>query len=106
MKKASPNNHCAPHAISRQGFLRAALVLAASPLLRYVPAEAAEGLEVSEVAPASSPDLASYWVLEGDAVFTVDGEELDAPAGSWVQIPPGVAHGAAGVRLLSVRAPA
>ena len=38
-------------AISRQGFLRAALALAASPLLRYVPAEAEEGAETSEVAP-------------------------------------------------------
>jgi quinoprotein relay system zinc metallohydrolase 2 len=37
--------------VSRQDFLRAALVLAASPLLRYVPAEAAESLGVSEVAP-------------------------------------------------------
>jgi mannose-6-phosphate isomerase-like protein (cupin superfamily) len=61
---------------------------------------------VSEVAPGSSPDLASYWVLEGDAVFVVDGESLDAPAGSWVQVPPGVAHSASGARLLSVRAPA
>ncbi len=38
-------------AISRQDFLRAALILAASHLLRYVPAQAAEGMEVSEVAP-------------------------------------------------------
>jgi quinoprotein relay system zinc metallohydrolase 2 len=38
-------------AISRQGFLRAALALAASPLLGYVQAEAEEGVEVSEVAP-------------------------------------------------------
>ena len=37
--------------ISRQGFLRAALALAVSPLLRYVPAEAEEQAEVSEVAP-------------------------------------------------------
>src|SRR3954451_6306326 len=42
--------------------------------------------EVDEVAAASSPDLASYFVLEGDAVFTVDGESLAAPAGSWVQV--------------------
>jgi quercetin dioxygenase-like cupin family protein len=62
--------------------------------------------EVSEVAPVSSPDLASYWVLEGEAVFAVDGDEVVAPAGSWVQIPPGVTHGASGARLLSVRAPA
>ncbi len=38
-------------AISRQGFLRAALALAVSPLLHYAPAEAEEGVEVSEVAP-------------------------------------------------------
>ncbi|HEX5618159.1 MAG TPA: cupin domain-containing protein [Solirubrobacteraceae bacterium] len=62
--------------------------------------------EVDEVALGSSPDLASYYVLEGEAVFTVDGESLDAPAGAWVQVPPGVAHGVAGARLLSVRAPA
>jgi quercetin dioxygenase-like cupin family protein len=62
--------------------------------------------EVDEVALGSSPDLASYWVLAGDAVFEVDGESLEAPAGSWVQVPPGVAHGASGARLLSVRAPA
>ena len=37
--------------LSRQDFLRTALAFAACPLLRYVPAEAAEGLEVSEVAP-------------------------------------------------------
>jgi quinoprotein relay system zinc metallohydrolase 2 len=37
--------------LSRQDFLRVAFALAASPLLRYVPAEAAEGIEVSEVAP-------------------------------------------------------
>ena len=61
--------------------------------------------EVESVAPGASDDLASYWVLDGDAVFTVDGESLDAPAGSWVQVPPGTAHSASGGRLLSVRAP-
>ena len=40
-----------PPAISRQAFLRAALLFAASPLLRYAPAEAATGAEVSEVTP-------------------------------------------------------
>ncbi|HEX2447362.1 MAG TPA: quinoprotein relay system zinc metallohydrolase 2 [Methyloceanibacter sp.] len=51
MKDVSPYSCCLPRAISRHAFLRAALVLAASPLLRYVPVEAAEGLEVSEIAP-------------------------------------------------------
>jgi quinoprotein relay system zinc metallohydrolase 2 len=38
-------------ALSRQDFLRMALALAASPFLRYVPAEAADGTAVLEVAP-------------------------------------------------------
>jgi quinoprotein relay system zinc metallohydrolase 2 len=87
MKEASPNNHCAPHAISRHNFLRAALAIAASPLFRYVPAEAAEGLEVSEVAPGvfvhqgryevQSPqnrgDMANAsFVVGSDAVAVID----------------------------------
>ena len=38
-------------AISRQTFLRAALALASSPLLRYLPAQAADRLGVTEIAP-------------------------------------------------------
>jgi quinoprotein relay system zinc metallohydrolase 2 len=41
---------CKPNAISRKTFLTAGLALAASPLLRYLPAHAAAA-EVSEVAP-------------------------------------------------------
>jgi quinoprotein relay system zinc metallohydrolase 2 len=74
-------------AISRQDVLRAALALAACPLLRYVPAEAAEGLEVSEVAPGvfvhqgryevQSPqnrgDMANAsFVVGNDAVAVID----------------------------------
>ena len=51
MKKVEPKPASLQHAISRHAFLRAALALAASPLLCYVPAEAADGAEVSEVAP-------------------------------------------------------
>ena len=52
MRKFEPHALCClPCKLSRQDFLRAALALAASPLLRFVPAEAAEGLEVSEIAP-------------------------------------------------------
>ena len=42
---------CERHLISRQDLLRAALALAAFPLLRYVPAHAADRLETSEIAP-------------------------------------------------------
>jgi quinoprotein relay system zinc metallohydrolase 2 len=51
MKNVEPRPAPLRHALSRQGFLRAALALAASPLLRCVPAEAADGVEVSEIAP-------------------------------------------------------
>ena len=78
-----------PPTLSRQGFLRAALALAASPLLRYVPApaQAAEQLEVSEVAPGvfvhqgryevQSPenrgDMANAsFVVGSDAVAVID----------------------------------
>lgn len=73
--------------LSRQDFLRAALLLAASPFLRYAPAEAAEGLEVSEIAPGvfvhrgryeiQSPenrgDMANAsFVVGSDAVAVID----------------------------------
>jgi quinoprotein relay system zinc metallohydrolase 2 len=85
-------------ALSRQDFLCAALVLGALPLLRYLPAEAAGGLEISEVAPGvfvhqgryeiQSPDnrgdmANAGFVVGSDAVAVIDtlgsavaGEEL------------------------------
>jgi quinoprotein relay system zinc metallohydrolase 2 len=41
---------CERHPISRQDLLKAALALAASPFLRYVPAYAADQAEISEIA--------------------------------------------------------
>jgi quinoprotein relay system zinc metallohydrolase 2 len=73
--------------LSRQDFLRAALALAASPLLRYAPAEAAEQLEVGEVAsgvfvhqgryelqsPQNRGDMANAsFVVGTDAVAVID----------------------------------
>jgi quercetin dioxygenase-like cupin family protein len=34
----------------------------------------------------------SFYVVSGELAFTAGGEELRAAAGSWVQVPPGVAH--------------
>jgi mannose-6-phosphate isomerase-like protein (cupin superfamily) len=34
----------------------------------------------------------SFYMLEGQLVFTVDGEEIVAGAGTFVLVPPGVSH--------------
>src|SRR5262245_64165111 len=51
MKICDQAHRSSPPAISRQAFMRAALLFAASRLLRYAPAEAATGAEVTEIAP-------------------------------------------------------
>ena len=54
--------------------------------------------------------VASFHVLEGALTFTAGAQELQAPAGSWAQVPPGVPHAfaAAGgepARVLDLRTP-
>ena len=53
----------------------------------------------------------SFYILEGELTFSVDGEEVVAGAGSFVLVPPGVPHGFANrgdavVRMVNVHAPA
>ena len=53
----------------------------------------------------------SFYVLEGELIFTVDGEEIVAGPGTFVLVPPGVPHtfanrGGARARLVNVHAPA
>ncbi len=53
----------------------------------------------------------SFYVLEGELTFTVDGEEVVAGAGTFVLVPPGVRHGFANrgdavARTVNVHAPA
>lgn len=52
----------------------------------------------------------SFYVLEGEMTFTAGRRELRAEAGSWVQVPPGVAHtfafpGDRPVRFLNLHTP-
>jgi mannose-6-phosphate isomerase-like protein (cupin superfamily) len=53
----------------------------------------------------------SFYVLEGELVFTVDGDEVVAGPGTFVLVPPGVPHtfanrGAEPARFVNVHAPA
>jgi mannose-6-phosphate isomerase-like protein (cupin superfamily) len=53
----------------------------------------------------------SFYILEGELTFTVDGEELVAGPGTFVLVPPGVPHTFANrtgdpVRMLNLHAPA
>ena len=53
----------------------------------------------------------AFLILEGEMTFTVEGEDIPAPPGTFVLVPPGVRHGFrnAGdrpVRMLNLHAPA
>ena len=53
----------------------------------------------------------AFYILEGELTFTVAGDEVAAPPGTFVLVPPGVVHGfrndgAAPVRMLNIHAPA
>jgi mannose-6-phosphate isomerase-like protein (cupin superfamily) len=53
----------------------------------------------------------SFFILEGEMTFIVEGDDVSAPAGTFVLIPPGVEHGFRNdgevpVRMLNVHAPA
>jgi quercetin dioxygenase-like cupin family protein len=84
-------------------------ILCELPELEVV--ELAFGPEFEGVPPHTHSDHAdSFYVLEGEAEFMVDGEVLRALPGSWVSAPIGVSHGFrnAGdgeLRLLNVHAP-
>ena len=53
----------------------------------------------------------AFYMLDGELAFTADGEEIPAPAGTFVLIPPGVEHTFENrtdrpVRVLNIHAPA
>jgi quercetin dioxygenase-like cupin family protein len=53
----------------------------------------------------------AFYILEGELTFELGGEDVRAPAGTFVLVPPGVEHGfrndgLAPVRILNIHAPA
>ena len=53
----------------------------------------------------------SFFILEGEMTFTVEGEDVPAPTGTFVLVPPGLEHtfrnpGDVPCRMLNVHAPA
>jgi mannose-6-phosphate isomerase-like protein (cupin superfamily) len=53
----------------------------------------------------------AFYILEGEMTFQIGGEDVPAPPGTFVLVPPGVEHGfrndgAGPVRMLNIHAPA
>ena len=53
----------------------------------------------------------AFYILDGEMTFVVEGEDVQAPPGTFVLVPPGVEHGfrndgAIPVRMLNIHAPA
>jgi quercetin dioxygenase-like cupin family protein len=93
--------------VAREG--RNHRILAELPGLEVI--ELAFGPEFEGVDPHTHADqVDSFYVLAGEAEFTLDGEVFVAGPGSYVAAPPGVVHGfrVAGddeLRMLNVHAP-
>ena len=69
----------------------------------------AAGRELEPHVHADEDD--SFYILEGELTFVLGGEDVIAPAGTFVLVPPGVEHGfrndgAEPVRILNIHAPA
>jgi mannose-6-phosphate isomerase-like protein (cupin superfamily) len=71
--------------------------------------EFAAGRELEEHVHADEDD--AFYIVEGELTFTLGDEEVVAPPGTFVLVPPGVPHGFrndgnAPVRMLNIHAPA
>jgi mannose-6-phosphate isomerase-like protein (cupin superfamily) len=71
--------------------------------------EIAVGRELEEHVHADEDD--AFYILDGEMMFTFDGDRAAAPPGTFVLVPPGVRHGFRNdgdvpVRMLNVHAPA
>jgi mannose-6-phosphate isomerase-like protein (cupin superfamily) len=80
-----------------------------TPRFNFGIIEIAAGRELDEHVHAGEDD--AFYIMEGDMTFTFGDEEISAPPGTFVLVPPGVAHGFrndgdASVRMLNIHAPA
>jgi mannose-6-phosphate isomerase-like protein (cupin superfamily) len=71
--------------------------------------EIAAGRQLDEHVHSAEDD--AFYILHGEMTFTLGDEEIAAPPGTFVLVPPGVAHGFRNdgevpVRMLNIHAPA
>jgi mannose-6-phosphate isomerase-like protein (cupin superfamily) len=82
---------------------------AESPRFNFAIIEIAAGRVLEEHVHAGEDD--AFYILDGELTFTFGDEEAPAPPGTFVLVPPGVAHGfrndgTVPVRMLNIHAPA
>ena len=80
-----------------------------SPRFNFAIIEITAGRVLEEHVHAGEDD--AFYILEGELTFTFGAEEAPAPPGTFVLVPPGVAHGfrndgTTPVRMLNIHAPA
>jgi mannose-6-phosphate isomerase-like protein (cupin superfamily) len=80
-----------------------------TPRFTFAIIEIAPGHQLEEHVHADEDD--AFYIVEGEMTFSLGGEVIAAPPGTFVLVPPGVAHGfgndgAVPVRMLNIHAPA
>ena len=94
---------------SRVGNVEFLARTADTPRFTFGIIEIVPGRELEAHVHAAEDD--AFYILEGELTFVLDGEDVAAPAGTFVLVPPGVEHGfrndtTEAVRILNIHAPA
>jgi len=98
-----------PGAGTRYGNVEFLARTADTPRFTFGIIEIAPGRHLETHVHADEDD--AFYILEGEMTFEVDGEEVPAPPGTFVLVPPGVPHAFTNhshqaVRMLNLHAPA
>jgi mannose-6-phosphate isomerase-like protein (cupin superfamily) len=98
-----------PGAGTRYGNVEFLARTADTPRFTFGIIEIAPGRHLETHVHADEDD--AFYVLEGELTFVLDGQDVAAPAGTFVLVPPGVEHGFRNdgdtpVRMLNIHAPA